>query len=479
MPYGPFIDNIDKPEMTQKQGFWDKFKQINSGDRVLGMKPDEFGMLFGRLANAIAPNTVAGRMGQAVAEQATYNNQVRLKQEEPERVMAQMRLDELRDLTKPQQPVQVATPQKTSNLDNLLTFQPQPGEYRPTSDMFAAPNVVSPVMASAAMAPTGPAMTFSEALGRTAEQALPPSELEYRKAMTTHVGENTKQLQLLQERMAKLMPSELRSAEAGATTAESGARVATGTEGAQISTAQANAAITGSGARVAEATEQAKIDAAKAELNKLQQEGALLAKENQYYKETHVDLPRAGIGVQYAGLKLRAQELQETMLLRRQTLLTNTNDKFSALSSAIEQNGIKQLDKAYMPKDKAAVYQNTGKSLINEGLAYYNQSGHLADVDESGGRKLLLSGSIATGLSYMVEGINTASNIGDKINLTHTLINELDNLRAKGQGQVADAYESALFAGTGPLAEAKDSKWLRKDEVYNPAAVYKAYRSRR
>jgi len=417
---------------TQPQGQQDPSKPL--GDRVLGMKADEFSMLFGKLAAAIAPGTTGGRMGEAVAQDAgvKYNN--RIEAEKPEAQLAQMRLQDI--------------------------------QKRMTPEQFAAPNVINPLMASASMAPAGPPnmflppeqaapvqapVSFAQAYGQQAEDMTAPSEVDYRKTTTAAARENVSQLQLMNEKLSKIMPAEIKTANAGAQTAEAGARSAV------------------SSANVAEATEPQRIQAASAELNKLYQEGSLLEKSNQYFKQMNVDMPQAQ-------LSLAERKLEEDVKTRRSAMFADASKQFSALTAAIDSNTIKTIEKA-STREAPGIMMNSGSSLINEGINYYNQTGHLQDIDLADSRRTQLGATITTGMNYMVDGINTAKDIGSKIEMTNQLIQQIDSLRSKGQPQVADAYEQALFHNQGPLAGKVTTHYFKADEVYNPKLVLKAYRS--
>lgn len=415
------------------------------GDRVLGMKADEFSMLFGRLANSIAPNSVGGRMGQAVAEDAGVKYGQRMKEESPENKLAALRVKDIEG-----------------------RMNPQPaGDMRPTADQFAAPNVVGLTTAGAAMSPAGQPnmflppeaqaaqapqpMSFAQAYGAQAEEMTPPAELDYRKETSKQLREIITGLQQQNTKGALTLDAEVKTANAGAKTAEAGARSAV------------------SSANVAEATEPQRIDAASAELEKLYQEGALLSKSNQYFKQMNVDYPAAQ-------LSLQEQRLSEDIKTRRSAMFADAGKQFSALTAAIDSNTIKTIEKASR-REAPGILLSSGTALINEGLNFYGQTEHLADIDLAQSRKTQLASTITTGMNYMVDGVNQASNVGEKIELTNKILGQIDGLRSKGQAPLADAYEQALFYNQGPLAGKVTTHYFSKDEVYNPALVHKAYRS--
>lgn len=188
MGYGPFIDpnavpNYEPP--AKGAGFWDKFKNLNSGGKVIGMQPDEFAMMFGRLASAIAPNTVAGRMGEQVAQQGQYLNQQRREDEKPENVIAKARLKSAQDAMLPKQDASSFSLKQPMTFNQAPASSLQVSDPRLSSQQVAAPNVVNPLVASASMQPAGPApvvpQTLSESLAmqdaRTREMGMLPYEV--------------------------------------------------------------------------------------------------------------------------------------------------------------------------------------------------------------------------------------------------------------------------------------------------------------
>lgn len=455
IPYSPEL--IDTPKPAQPPGFWEKMSSLNQGNKVMGMPANDFSVMFGNLAKAIAPNSIGGRMGEAAAGVANQQRTEKIAHDDPAQQLARMRLSDIQGRMTPT------------------------ADTRPTADVFSAPNFTDLTTASAAMSPAGPppapapTPTFAQAYGQQVQEMEGPAKLDYQRATTEGARENVNQLKLMNDKLAQIIPSEVAVSKAQATTAGVQANVAQGTQAAQIEAPGLQNQLTGqtirsatSAANVAEATEPQKIEAAGAELQKLYGEAALLGKQNEYFKQIYVDNPRAQ-------LSLQEQKLREDIQTRRTAMFSDAGKQFSALSNAVSQNAVKEVDKN--PRQAPAIMHHAGSALISEGLNFYSQTANLADVDIASSRKTQLASSVATGMNYMVDGVNSAKNIGDKTAMTYKVIKQLDDLRTKGQPGLADAYESALFGGRGPLAGKTDTHFFSKDDVFDPVLAYKAYRS--
>lgn len=379
----------------QPAGFWDKFKALNSGGKVLGMQPDEFAILMGSLAEGMMPegNPIGG-FGRAVAGFGTMRREQRLKDEDPEQML------------------------KRAKTNYLL--EGDAGEegtvYAPgTHPMVVGQGGVSPTTLT--LQPGG-GLAIARRMGLWGEAEKGP--MAQRKGqLDIQKGEQDieKGGLEIQEKKA-VMPFNIQSLGAKARSDIIKAEIAEQTKGADIESANLNPAFIKSHIAV-----------------------------NMHNARAPYRTSGGGDLTPYQATKLQLEmaKLNQTAQLANAAQLNDLTQQTEKTMSSIHAGVTKSMTRA-LPTQVGAIYSQAGKSLIAAGLQHVNMTAPYKAID-SGASKQVAARSIRDGINYYIQGVNQVTNVQDKVKLTQDLLRQIDQI-AEYNPRMAQELEYEIF---GPM----------------------------
>lgn len=432
------------PEQPKKsQGFWDRVVASSGPGKVLGMPADEFAMMMGRYASSmLPPNSPYARFANAVGEQGAMTREQRLKEAAPEYRLAAAKANAL--LGSPdaaQSVIQGAQQQSISGV--------APG---PVTDQARQMTLSQP---------QNDPMAIFRQIGLAEEMSRGPLANQLTQQQIQELQASTTGRQVDTERTRTLTPLEAEKLKAEGATAGSQARVATATEGQRIA-------------------------ASEAELQKLRAETELTQKQNKYYETTQVALPKAQLGISQqnaniAGghLALGRERMKEDIITRRLAQVTSLSNGLSNHMATVNDHTNKLLANT-PPTQQYGVYAQAGKSLISQGLHHIDSIRPFGDVDR-GAAKTVGAQALSSGITYYVQGVNSAANIQAKIGLTQDLIRQIDLIK-QFQPEMGAQLEYQIFGGASPIGGKTTGRnyglWNTK-QTFDPMVVWKAMRGKK
>lgn len=349
-------------------GFWDKVKVANQNNLVMGMQPDDFAVMMGRLGGSIVPaDSTAGGLAAGVMDMGMMRREQRLKEQDPERRLAEAQTNfYLGQGVEPTAKAPVAGPNAQVNPTSLSM-----------EDMFTRMGLAREAM----QGPRANRLTDTQIRGNNAQANL--TELR--------------------------TPGEIRQTNAQADIYESRARVDQATEKTAIDQSSANLAAT------------------YAQIEHLNKQNRYYEEEHINQPRASIANSGAGNALGWANLQQRQMEFGEQRLQRVMFQSDKLNQALTNHVDLVAQDTTKQLAKTATARGQASVYAASGSNLIRQGLTHFSKTKMYEEVD-GGVSRAVASQSISAGFKYLAEGINSAPDVDSKILATTNLLKEIDYL---------------------------------------------------
>lgn len=420
---------VEQASMNQPEGFWEKMLRLSKGlnsdpNKILGMNPDQFAMLAGSLAAKIAPGTMQGGAGEALANYGNVLYNQRMKEETPENRLAKAKADQLLAMTTGK-PV-------SSNIAEVPStgFSFTPEQFSPTAP--AGQYEWSPLAATGQIPAPTQVQPVTPIQLMTISQAEGEMERQRKEAATTDVEKKVAQAQLAQTttNTARAQQEIDQAALTGPVTLEN-LRATT-----KFNQIQAENAAKLQNVNLASA--QTSLDMAQAQL------------EAQKYENEHADekfkLQKDQSAQGWARIKQEEKNRKTTALNTATQALSNH------VTTYIDHTNKQLASEETLPKAKPGIMINTGNALINAGVAHVTSAKSFEDVDPGRVSQAVGAQSIEAGINYYADAIRTDPTPEGRINSTTLLVRKLDQIATK-QPEVARRLELMLFGMNSSLPQ--------------------------